>query len=158
MKARGWEIMLGFIVLLILLVVLSTSCMFAGKPRTEVIIAPPMNDMLGFTTCNGNRPLVVIRSGLRAGDLVTVLQHEEIHVSQMKRFPTCKDFARLYTNNADFRLKMELEAYCPEARAVALITEKDSVARRLSTHLILTTGTLKSLPKVESMVLKECLR
>jgi len=152
MENRGMEILVGLMLLIALLAILSSSCVFAGRQRVDTVVLPIMNDMLGLTTCNGNRPLVVIRSGLDKNSIVTVLQHEEIHVSQMRRFPSCKDFARLYAKSADFRLKMELEAYCPEARAMSLVSEKDSVTRHLSVHLIRTTGTLTPLPAVEKMV------
>jgi len=152
MENRGREILVGLMVPIALLAILSSSCMFAGRQRVDTVVLPITGDALGITICNGNRPLVVIRSGLDKGSVIRVLQHEEIHVSQMRRYSRCKDFASLYTKSADFRLKMELEAYCPEARAMSLVSEKDSVARYLSIHLVRTTGTMKTIPTVEKMV------
>lgn len=151
-RKEGLRLLL-FVTFFVSLCLWALGCSLVTQKHADVIVVPPMDDMLAFTMCNGNKPLIVIRQGLSQESIPTVLQHEEIHVSQMRRYPSCHEFSRLYQASADFRLKTELEAYCPEARAVSLISEKDSVVRYLSAHLIRTTGSKQELSTVEKLVM-----
>lgn len=101
-----------------MLALVLASC--GSLPYTPVVIVP-LSGLYGATNCdqNGN-PIIMLDPDRRP----TTLIHERQHLADIMIYPGgCPAFLKRYKEEPVFRVRMELRAYCAEARTGADIAE-----------------------------------
>lgn len=112
------RITLGFLALVAwsVMTILITGC---APKYVPVVWVPMPGPNLGVTTCDTAGQVVII---LNASDEVHmeeyglghVLLHEQIHVSQVQKAGSCRQFMKKYNEDKKFAFDIEAEAYCGE--------------------------------------------
>ena len=127
-----------------------------SSQEVEVYNAPLLRDYLGVTLCVGGKVIILINHTVDSVERKTVVEHERIHARQVREHGSCADFAVKYRTDVLFRLGIELEAYCPEARARVPRMGVDGVTVALTQHLIESHGGLEHYNLVKFLV-RNCL-
>lgn len=122
----------------------------------DVFYAPLAPNYLGATICSNERIVIVLAPGLDSNQHREVLVHEKIHVRQIREFGSCRAFTIKYRASIVFRLGVEIEAYCPEARSRAVKMGVEGVVVSLSSHLVTSYGGMEHYGLVKFLV-RNCL-
>lgn len=97
-----------------------------ARPQETIVELTPWSScdhaqycQIGQVVCsNHNQPVMVLRKGISPEDMPYTLLHERTHERQMAK--DCEGTRQRFRNDSTFRFKMELEAYCNEAKARVL--------------------------------------
>ncbi len=141
--------------LMLFVALLSVGAQTTSKD-VEVFNAPLSAEYLGVTVCLGNKIIILTNARLDTTYRKVVIQHEQIHARQIQANGGCGRFTLRYYTDVIFRLGIEIEAYCPEARARVPKMSVDGVTVALSTHIAGSYGGMEHLNLVKFLV-RNCL-
>lgn len=99
----------------ILMLAIITLALFTQSLGSQVaIIRAPLGNYGAITTCDqANNIVVVINQSVSFLDLPQVMEHEFVHVTEMRLYQGgCQGFLNHFRADKDFRFQAEARAYC----------------------------------------------
>ena len=105
--------------LIVAMTVVLLSLLACSANAQVSVIRAPLAGFGGITTCdNRNQIIVVVNSTAEPSELKYIAIHEDKHVEQMLAFQGgCLALCDKYRMDKNFRLQIEMEAYCEDFKA-----------------------------------------